>query len=58
MIKKILREFKISKTKRVYHKMPNNEMKYTITENVIYELSSRLDTAEKRIKYRKLDLNI
>lgn len=38
--------------------MPNNEMKYTITENVIYELSSRLDTAEKRIKYRKLDLNI
>lgn len=38
--------------------MPNNEMKYTITENAIYELSSRLDTAEKRIKYKKLDVNI
>ena len=33
-------------------------MKYIITKNVTDELNNRLDTAEKRIKYMKLDLNI
>lgn len=33
-------------------------MKYIIIENVTDELNSRLDRAEKRLKYRKLDLNI